>query len=92
MVDIQQVWNVKYFRFESVLNIKYRFKKYQYLVADKYGNFFILPHCPLLRSIRFKQLKPFLNGKTKSIKYHQNNISLKSLRLNYKEVEEKYVI
>lgn len=68
--------------FEEVryLNIKYRYKFLDYLVADKHGNIFILEHCPDKRTIPFKLLSNYKNGKYKSIKYHKRNISFIHLR------------
>jgi len=38
------------------LVISYRFKRLENLVADKYGNFFILPHFHRRRTTNFKRL------------------------------------
>ncbi len=71
------------------LNISYRYKFLDYLVSDKYGNLFILQHCPHKRTIPFKQLEPFRDGKYKSIKYHQRNISFIQLKdLAYKVIQK----
>ena len=51
----------------KVLNVSYEFRGMPYLVADKYGNFFILPHCQNKRTSNFKQLK------TKGYIYYQGN-------------------
>jgi len=60
----------------DILNITYRFINLPYLVADKYGNFFILSHCPNKRTIPFKMLK-----KSKyRINYKGTPYSLSTLR------------
>jgi hypothetical protein len=41
---------------EKPLEIKYRFRGYEYLVADAKGNFYVLEHCPNKRTIPFKKL------------------------------------
>ena len=70
------------------LRIAYRYKCLDFLVSDKHGNLFMLPHCPNKRTIRFKQLAVFDNCGSKSIKYHQSNISFKQLKkLSYKTNE-----
>ena len=46
-----------YKNIRNTLNVSYRFKGLPYLVADRYGNFFILEHCPNKRTIPFKMLK-----------------------------------
>lgn len=55
---------------------RYKFKNMPYLVADKYGNFFMIKHCPNKRTIPFKMLKKgndFIN-------YNGNQIRLSTLR------------
>lgn len=75
-----------------VLNIKYRYKGFDYLVADKFGNLFILPHFHYRRTTEFKQIKPFVNGNRKAIKYHQSNISFMELKRKVYKVDEKFKI
>ena len=61
-------------------------------MADKYGNIFILEHCPDKRTIPFKLLSNYNNGKYKSIKYHKRNISFIHLRKVKIEVNEVIMI
>ena len=83
MIDITTIddlGNITY-----ILNIKFRFKGFNYLVADKYGNFFILPHCPNKRTITFKHL-----GRKKDfIYYHGVKKYMPELRRKRVFVEEK---
>ena len=60
---------------KSQLKVAYTFRGLEYLVADKYGNFFMLEHCPKKRTIPFKLLK-----KTNRIYYHGIAYSLSTLR------------
>ena len=70
------------------LRISYRYKGFEYLVSYKYGNLFVLPHCPNKRTIEFKQLNVFSNCGSKSIKYHQSNVSFNQLKkLSYNSDE-----
>lgn len=92
MIDISTELMDGYLTFVKVLKIRFRFDYYPYLVADRFGNFFMLPHCPGMKSIPFKKLNVYLNGKTKSIKYHQRNVSLSNLRTLAKRVNEKYIL
>lgn len=52
-IEIEDFTEIKY------LPIAYRYYGLDYLVSDKFGNLFILPHCPYKRTIDFKQLKVF---------------------------------
>ena len=75
MVDIQTIYepfkgNVKY------LKIAYKFKNMPYLVVDRFGNFFVLPHFNKRRMTNFKQLKS-ING---FIYYNSNKVRLSTLR------------
>jgi hypothetical protein len=61
---------------EFKLIIKYRFRSMPFLVADRFGEFYMLSHCPNHRTIPFKTL-----DKSKGyIYYHGNRISLVKLR------------
>ena len=51
----------------QILNVRFRFIGFNFLVADKYGNFFIIPHCPNKRTIRFKCL-----GRNKKFIYYHS--------------------
>lgn len=84
-------------KFENFSEVRYliiscRYRGLDYLVSDKYGNLFVLPHCPNKRTIEFKQLNVFNNCGSKSIKYHQSNISFNQLKkLSYK-VNESHIL
>ena len=70
------------------LRIAYRYRGFDYLVSDKFGNLFILPHFNRRRTTEFKQLKPFNNGNRKAIKYKQSNISFLELKRKAISVNE----
>lgn len=63
-----------------LLEIAYRYKGFDYLVADSTGNLYLIPHFRYRRTVYFKQIKPFSNGNVKSIKYHGSNVSFKQLK------------
>lgn len=66
-----------------LLEIAYRYKGFDYLVADKFGNLYLIPHFRFRRTVYFKKLEPFPSkkgGKKNMIKYHGSNISFKQLR------------
>jgi len=73
-----------------VLEIKYRYKWFDYLVADKLGNLYILPYFNYRRTTEFKKLTPFKNGNKKAIKYKQSNISFLELKRKCYQVNEFY--
>jgi len=75
-----------------IIEIKYRYFGFDYLVADKQGNLFILPHFNYRRTTGLKQLKPFRNGNKKAIKYKQSNISFLELNRKAYEVSETFKI
>jgi hypothetical protein len=75
-----------------IIEIKYRYKGFDYLVADKVGNLFVLPYFNYRRTTEFKQLKPFINGNKKAIKYKQSNISFLELKRKAYEVSEIFKI
>lgn len=83
MIDIK----IKYVNFKktNVLKYKYKFRDMDYLVADKYGNFFILPHFNKRRTTEFKQL----DSSKGYVYYNRNKITLSILRkrsfINYGE-------
>jgi len=86
MIDIIEIQeNLK---FVKHLQIKFRFKGLDYLVSDKYGNFFALPHCPDKRTIPFKQLKKNQNY----IYYHGSKKYFPELRKKRVVVNERYLI
>jgi hypothetical protein len=62
------------------LQIAYRYKGLDYLVADEFGVIYLIPHFRFRRTVYFKKLEPFLNGNKKAIKYHGSNISFKQLK------------
>ncbi len=76
------------FQINTYLRIKCRYRLFKYLVADKYGNLFILPHCPDKRTIELRQLSVFENMKKKAIKYHGSNVSFKQLKKLAYKVDE----
>jgi len=63
MIDITTIDDIG--NITNTLNIKFRFVGIEYLVADKYGNFFVLSHCPNKRTIPFKHL-----GRDKEFVYY----------------------
>lgn len=63
-----------------LLEISYRYKNFDYLVADFIGNVYLIPHFRYRRTVYFKKLEPFINGGKKAIKYHGSNISFTQLR------------
>ncbi len=70
---------IKYIPFKGkvlVYKFKYAFKNMPYLVADKYGNFFVLDHCKNKRTSNFKQL----NSKNGYIYYQGIKYYLSRLR------------
>lgn len=71
-----------------LLEIKYRYKGFDYLVADKLGNLYLIPHFRFRRTVYFKKLNPFNNGNKKAINYHGSNISFKQLRNKSYRVNE----
>lgn len=73
-------------QFVIKLNITYRFGRLEYLVADKYWNFFVLPHFNSKRTTKFKLL-----DKSKGY-IHYNGIKYYTSRLRNlaQKTEEKY--
>ena len=66
-----------------LLKIAYRYKSFDYLVADAAGNLYLLSHFRYRRTVEFKKIVPFSNkkgGKKNMIKYHESNISFKQLK------------
>jgi hypothetical protein len=55
---------------------KYEFRNMPYLVADKFGNFYILPHFNKTRTTEFKRL----DSSKGYIYYNRNMIRLSTLR------------
>ena len=70
------------------LKIAYRYKGFDYLVADSVGNLYLLPHFRYRRTVYFKKIEPFKNGNKKAIKYHGSNISFEQLRNKSYRVNE----
>lgn len=66
----------------KLLEIAYRYRGLDYLVADKYGNIYLIPHFRYRRTVYFKKIIPFENGVNKkpTIKYHGTTVSFKQLR------------
>ena len=79
-----------------LLKIAYRYREFDYLVADSFGNLYLIPHFHYRRTVYFKKLKPFSNkkgGKKNMINYHRSNVSFKQLRerkIKVNEVVEVY--
>lgn len=71
-----------------LLKIAYRYKGFDYLVADAYGNLYLIPHFRFRRTVYFKKIEPFKNNGVKSIKYHGSNISFRQLRERKIQVDE----
>lgn len=63
-----------------LLKITYRYRGLDYLVADKQGNLYLLPHFRFRRTVYFKKIEPFVNGNKKAINYHGSNISFRQLK------------
>jgi hypothetical protein len=73
------------------LEIAYRYRGFDYLVADKLGNLYLIPHFRVRRTVYFKKIEPFLSkkeGNKNMIKYHESNVSFKQLRERKIEVNE----
>ena len=75
-----------------LLKIAYRYKNFDYLVADESGNLYVLPHFNTRRTTCFKKLKPFKNGNKKAIKYKGSNISFLELKRKCYRVDEIFKI
>jgi len=75
-------------KFVKYLRIKYHFTGFPYLVADKFGNFFMLPHCPDKRTIPFKHLKKNQNY----VYYHGSKKYFPELRKKRVVVNDRYLI
>jgi hypothetical protein len=71
-----------------LLAISYRYRGFDYLVADKFGNLYLIPHFRFRRTVWFKKLEPFENGNKKAIKYHGSNVSFRQLRERVIKVDE----
>lgn len=63
-----------------LLSISYRYRGFDYLVADSTGNLYLIPHFRYRRTVYFKKIQPFKNGGKKAIKYHESTISFKQLK------------
>lgn len=73
------------------LKIAYRYKSFDYLVADSAGNLYLLQHFRYRRTVNFKKVKAFPSkkgGKNNMIKYHESNISFKQLKEKAYKVDE----
>jgi len=75
-----------------LLEVAYRYRGFNYLVADKLGNIYLIPHFRFRRTVYFKKLEPFQNKKDSTkkntINYHGSNISFKQLRERKIKVDE----
>jgi hypothetical protein len=86
MLDITEIDD--FGNITKILHIKYRFDGFDYLVADKYGNFYILPHCPNKRTIPFKII-----GKNDNyVYYHGDKKYMKKLSGKKISVCEEYIL
>ena len=45
-----------------LLQISYRYRGLDYLVADSVGNLYLIPHSHYRRTVYFKKLEQFENG------------------------------
>ena len=73
------------------LQIAYRYKSFDYLVADRIGNLYLIPHFRYRRTVLFKKVIPFPSkkgGKKNMIKYHEANVSFKQLKEKAYKVDE----
>lgn len=77
-----------------ILEIKYRYRNLDYLVSDKCGNLYLLPHFNEKRSVLLTKVSVFENknktGEHKTIKYKGSNYSFTALRKLKIEVDEKF--
>ena len=76
-----------------ILEIAYRYIGLEYLVADRFGNLYLILHFRFRRTVYFKKLDPFSNkkgGKKNMINYHESNISFNQLRK--RKIESKELI
>jgi len=58
------------------MTVKYTFRNMPYLVADQFGNFFLLPHCKNKRTSNFKKL----NTSKGYVYYQGNKVRISTLR------------
>lgn len=63
-----------------LLKIAYRYRGFEYLVADAAGNLYLITHFQYRRTVYFKKIEPFENGNKKAINYHGSNISFRQLK------------
>ncbi len=75
MIDCKTTY-VPFKGYIKTYNLKYKFRNMPYLVADKYGNFFILSNCQNKRTTNFKKL----NSNGGYIYYNRNQVRLSTLR------------
>ena len=68
------------------LNVAYRFKRLEYLVADKYGNLYNLEHCNGKRTSPFKML-----DKARGYVYY-NRIKYPLSRLRTLAIKQNHII
>ena len=87
MTDIQIEWN-EHCRKIKVLFVAFEFRNMPYLVADKYGNFFTLPHFNKLRTTEFKKL----NRKEGYIYYNGNKVRMSTLYKRVISTSKKIII
>lgn len=76
----------------NVIHIRCRFKKHRYLVCDKDGQFWILPHRSGNMEIPLRKKKIVLHGSAKQphINYKSERISLNALKGLAKIVNQQY--
>lgn len=76
----------------NMIHIRCRFKGYKYLVCDKYGQFWILPHKSGKMNIPLRKKKIVKHGSAKQphINYKSDRISLNALKGLARVVNQKY--
>ncbi len=74
MIDIER--ELIKFVWADVYTFKFKFRNMPYLVCDKFGNFFLLPHCRNKRTSNFKQL----DSSKGYIYYQRNKVRMSTLR------------
>lgn len=78
-----------------LLEIACRYRGFEYLVADKFGNLYLIPHFRFRRTVYFKKIEPFQSkkgGKKNMINYHKSNVSFKQLRERKIPVNETIIV
>lgn len=75
-----------------LLEIAFRYHGFDYLVADKLGNLYLIPNFRFRRTVYFRKLKPFINENKKAIKYHGSNVSFDQLKAKAYRSDESIVV